>query len=183
MRKIAVFLGASLGNDEIYKQKVEELGQKIVDYGYTLVYGGSKTGLMGLLAKKVHASGGKSIGVTSENLIEGMIEVQYVDELYKVPNIDLRKKMMIDKADCVLCFPGGTGTLEELAQVLSWNKLSLTNRPLVLYNVNGYYEHLYQWMLFGYREGFVKKSEFDRAKLLGNIDGIFEWLEKELQKN
>lgn len=180
MKKIAVFLGASYGNDSIYKQKAEELAQKIVEKGYTLVYGGSKTGLMGVLAKKVHELGGNSIGVTSENLIEEMIEPKYVTELYKVPNIDLRKRMMIDKADCVLCLPGGTGTLEELAQVLSWNKLNLTNRPMVLYNINQYYDGLYDWMTNGCNQGFVKKEEFNRLAKLENVNHIFDWFEKEM---
>ena len=116
---ITVYLGAKEGNDPALKRAVQELGQWIGQSGNALVYGGSKTGLMGEIAKSVLDAG----GTVTETITE-------------------RKTEMIRRGDAFIAFPGGTGTLEEIAEVMSKVSLKQLDAPCILYNLNGYYNGL-----------------------------------------
>ena len=115
---ITVYLGASRGNDPELERAVRELGRWIGTSGNALVYGGSKTGLMGRLARS---------GLTRLIVTEDMAR---------------RKAKMIELGDAFIAFPGGTGTLEEIAEVMSQVSLKQLKAPCILYNLNGYYDHL-----------------------------------------
>ena len=126
---ITVYLGANEGSDPALKQAVEELGRWIGESGNALVYGGSRSGLMGRLAHSVLTAGGEVTGVEPQFFIDS--EVQY-DGLTR----------LIELGDAFIAFPGGTGTLEEIAEVMSKVSLGHLDAPCILYDLDGYYAGL-----------------------------------------
>ena len=136
---ITVYLGATEGNDPFLKEAVRELGAWIGTNGNTLVYGGSKSGLMGELAESVLQAGGKVIGVEPQFFIDAGFVYDEITELITTKDMSERKAKMIELGDAFIAFPGGTGTLEEI-------KVSLKHldAPCILYNLNGYYDSLKQ---------------------------------------
>ncbi len=139
---ITVYLGANRGNDDSLERAAKELGQWIGDSGHALVYGGSKTGLMGVLAENVVESGGKVTGVEPEMFIQSEVQYDGVTELIVTKDFPERKRKMIELGDAFIAFPGGTGTLEEIAEVMSQAALEQLDAPCIIYNLNGYYEGL-----------------------------------------
>lgn len=139
---ITVYLGANKGNDDSLERAVQELGQWIGDSGHALVYGGSKTGLMGILAESAVKSGGKVTGVEPEMFIQSEVQYDGLTELIVTKDFPGRKRKMIELGDAFIAFPGGTGTLEEIAEVISQTALEQLDAPCILYNLNGYYDGL-----------------------------------------
>ena len=137
---ITVYLGANEGNDPFLKETVRELGAWIGTNGNTLVYGGSKSGLMGELAESVLQAGGKVIGVEPQFFIDA----GFVYDEITTKDMSERKAKMIELGDAFIAFPGGTGTLEEITEVMSKVSLKHLDAPCILYNLNGYYDSLKQ---------------------------------------
>ncbi len=139
---ITVYLGANEGNDPTLKDAAGALGAWIGNAGHTLVYGGSKSGLMGELAESVIRAGGKVTGVEPQFFIDAGFEYDAVTELIVTKDMAERKAKMIELGNAFIAFPGGTGTLEEIAEVMSKISLGHLDKPCILYNLNGYYEGL-----------------------------------------
>lgn len=139
---ITVYLGAYEGNDNTIRDAVRELGTWIGESGNTLVYGGSKIGLMGVLAESVIRSGGKAIGVEPQFLIDQVVQYDQLTELIVTENMSQRKAKMIELGDAFIALPGGTGTLEEISEIMSNVSLRLIDAPCILYNHHGYYDDL-----------------------------------------
>ena len=141
---ITVYLGANEGNDPFLKETVRELGAWIGTNGNTLVYGGSKSGLMGELAESVLQAGGKVIGVEPQFFIDAGFVYDEITELITTKDMSERKAKMIELGDVFIAFPGGTGTLEEITEVMSKVSLKHLDAPCILYNLNGYYDSMKQ---------------------------------------
>ena len=141
---ITVYLGANEGNDPFLKETVRELGAWIGTNGNTLVYGGSKSGLMGELAESVLQAGGKVIGVEPQFFIDAGFVYDEITELITTKDMSERKAKMIELGEAFIAFPGGTGTLEEITEVMSKVSLKHLDAPCILYNLNGYYDSLKQ---------------------------------------
>ena len=139
---ITVYLGSARGNDDKLTEAVRELGTWIGNAGHALVYGGSKSGLMGELAESVLLAGGRVTGVEPQFFIDAGLVYDDIDELIVTQDMSERKAIMIARGDAFIAFPGGTGTLEEIAEIMSKVALGHTDAPCILYNLNGYYEGL-----------------------------------------
>lgn len=139
---ITVYLGASCGADPHLAQAVRELGAWIGAAGHTLVYGGSKTGLMGLLAQSALEQGGSVIGVEPECFMAQDLQHDGLTQLIVTRSMAERKAKMIQLGDAFIAFPGGTGTLEEITEVMSQVSLGQLSAPCILYDLDGYYCHL-----------------------------------------
>ena len=139
---ITVYLGASVGNDPAFLPAVQELGNWIGSNGHALVYGGSKSGLMGALADSVLEAGGHVTGVEPSFFIEAEFQHDGIDDLIVTSDMAERKDKMIELGDAFIAFPGGTGTLEEISEIMSKVSLKQLAAPCILYNLNGYYDHL-----------------------------------------
>ena len=140
--KITVYLGANEGNDPALKAAVRELGTWIGESGNSLVYGGSKSGLMGELAESVLTAGGTVTGVEPQRFVDEGFLYDAITELIVTPDITERKTKMIELGDAFIAFPGGTGTLDEIAEIMSKVALQDLDAPCILYNLNGYYHGL-----------------------------------------
>jgi len=139
---ITVYLGAFEGKDKTLKDAVRELGKWIGESGNDLVYGGSDSGLMGVIAQSVLSSGGKVTGVEPKFFIDAELQYDGLTELIVTEDMTERKTKMIELGDAFIAFPGGTGTLEEITEVMSKVSLKHLDAPCILYNLNGYYDGL-----------------------------------------
>lgn len=139
---ITVYLGASEGSDPRLGGAVRDLGRWIGQNGHALVYGGSKSGLMGALAESVLAAGGHVTGVEPQFFVDAGFVYDDIDELIVTRDMSERKAKMIELGDAFVAFPGGTGTLEEIAEVMSMVSLRQLDAPCILYDLNGYYDSL-----------------------------------------
>ena len=138
---ITVYLGSTYGNDPDFKTKIIELGTWIAKNNHTLVFGGSKTGLMGELANSTLNAGGKVIGVEAQMFVDEGVHMDNLTKLYIEKDIADRRTRMIELGDAFIAFPGATGTLEEVSEILSKLSLYQLECPWIFYNVNGYYDH------------------------------------------
>jgi uncharacterized protein (TIGR00730 family) len=142
LKRIAVFCGSSPGASEAYTTEAIRFGKELAKRNITLVYGGSKVGIMGSVADAVLDEGGKVIGVIPRFLEEKEISHKGLTELYTVETMHERKAKMAELADGFVALPGGTGTLEEFFEVLTWAQIGLHQKPCGLLNINGYYTPL-----------------------------------------
>ena len=137
---ITVYLGANAGNDPKLQEAVEALGKWIGENGHDLIYGGSKCGLMGSIAESVLQNGGKVTGVEPQFFVDSELQHDGLTELIVTKDMTDRKTKMIELGDAFIAFPGGTGTLEEIAEVMSKVSLRQLDAPCIWYNLNGYYD-------------------------------------------
>lgn len=139
---ITVYLGAFEGKESALAEAVRELGSWIGRNGNALVYGGSKSGLMGMIADSVLEAGGEVTGVEPQFFIDEEFQHEGLTELIVTADMTERKAKMIELGDAFIAFPGGTGTLEEIAEIMSKVSLKQLDAPCILYNLNGYYDSL-----------------------------------------
>ena len=139
---ITVYLGANEGNNPSLKRAVKELGTWIGKSGNALIYGGSKSGLMGALADSVLNAGGNVTGVEPQFFIENEFQHEGITKLIATKDMSERKNKMIELGNAFIAFPGGTGTLEEITEIMSKVSLKQLNAPCIVYNLNGYYDSL-----------------------------------------
>jgi uncharacterized protein (TIGR00730 family) len=139
---ISIYCGSSLGKSKIYTDMAILLGQAIHKRGIHLVYGGGNVGLMGVIANTMLQLGGKVTGVLPHFLNKKEVGNLDVDELILVNSMHERKQKISDISDAFIAMPGGFGTLEEVAEMLTWSQLGLSKKPIGLYNANGFYDLL-----------------------------------------
>ena len=139
---ITVYLGASSGNSPALEQAVRALGAWIGESGNSLVYGGSKSGLMGVLAESTLHAGGRVTGVEPQFFIDAELQYDAIDELIVTETMAERRTKMIELGDAFIAMPGGTGTLEEISEVMSKLSLGHLDAPCIVYDLDGYYEGL-----------------------------------------
>ena len=156
MARICVFCGSSAGIRESYAAAAASLAQGLVGEGITIVYGGGKVGLMGIVADAAIEAGGEVIGVMPRALVEKEIAHARLSDLRVVGSMHERKAQMAELSDGFIALPGGYGTFEEFCEVLTWTQLGLQQKPCGLLNVDGYYDPLLALFDRAVEEGFVK---------------------------
>ena len=169
---ITVYLGANEGNDPKLKEAVRELGMWIGKSGNSLVYGGSKCGLMGELAESVLTAGGEATGVEPKFFIDAGYEYDALTRLIVTRDMAERKTKMIELGDVFIAFPGGTGTLEEISEVMSKVVLGHTDKPCIIYNLNGYYDHLRALLSEMVSYGLADEKKLAGIKFAADLDEI-----------
>ncbi|OIP00047.1 MAG: Rossman fold protein, TIGR00730 family [Bacteroidetes bacterium CG2_30_32_10] len=168
MKRITVFCGSSSGFSEIYKTKAFQLGQTLAKHNIEMVYGGACVGLMGAVADGVLKEGGKVIGVIPSFLKTKEIAHTHLTELITVNSMHERKIKMHELSDGVIALPGGYGTMDELFEMLTWGQLGLHKKPIGVYNMNNFYESLFQHIQTMVEHGFLK--DINRKMLLLSDD-------------
>ena len=180
MRKknVTVYCGASFGNDERYQKVTKKLGEWIGKNNYNLVYGGGKSGLMGLIADSVLENGGKVTGIITHFLSEREIAHEGITKLIKVDTMSERKKKMADLADIFIALPGGPGTLEEITEVVSWAVLALHPCPCIFFNFDNYYNHIRDFYDLMVAKGYMKKEARDKILFTSSFKEIGNFIIK-----
>ncbi len=174
--RITVFCGANNGKSELYKENAIELGKWIANKNHTLVYGGGKIGLMGVIADTVLENSGEVIGIMPQFLVDREISHKGITEFVIVDDMSERKTQLVDLGDAFIALPGGPGTLEEISQVISWVRVGKKDAPCILMNVNGYYDFLEQYFDKMVEDGFLTKEDRKRTLFTDSIDEMEEFI-------
>ncbi len=168
IRSICVFCGASSGHDPRYASAAAEAGDTLARRGIRVVFGGSRLGLMGAVADAALAAGGEVVGVIPRLLVDRELAHPGLTELLVVETLHERKAAMAGLADAFIALPGGLGTLEELAEVLSWAQLQLHAKPIGLLDIGGYFAALEAFLDRAVDDGFLAAR--NRRLLLRDVD-------------
>ena len=178
---ITVYLGANPGSDPALRTAVRELGTWIGESGHALVYGGSKSGLMGELAHSVLLTGGEVTGVEPRFFVEAGFVYDAITRLIVTEDMSRRKAKMIELGDAFIAFPGGTGTLEEIAEVMSKVSLGHLDAPCILYNLNGYYDALRAQLDRMIEMGLSSPEKQAGIRFADSLDAVREILEGDVR--
>ncbi len=157
-KKICVFCGSSLGNDKAFAAAAKEFSLEIVNQNLSLVYGGAHVGLMGLIADVVLSQGREVIGVIPKGMMTKEIAHEGLTKLHVVESMHERKKLMYELSDYFVALPGGLGTLDELFEIITWKQIGVHQKPIGLWNHNGYYDHLISFIDKAKSLGFIPQS-------------------------
>lgn len=164
MQSVCVFCGSSPGSNPAYREAARSLGRTLAEANVRLVFGGGHVGLMGVVAGAALEAGGEVVGIIPKSLLEREIPHTGLTDLRIVGSMHERKALMSDLSDGFITLPGGTGTLEEFFEVLTWAQLGEHDKPCGLLNVAGYYDPLLAVFDHMVDEGFL--SESNRALVL-----------------
>lgn len=178
---ICVFCGSSLGHSPIYEAAAKELGALMASQGHTLVYGGGNVGLMGVIADSVLQNDGEVIGVIPDFLLQREVGHRGVSKLEVVGSMHERKKRMADLSDAFIAMPGGWGTLDELAEILTWKQLGLITQPVALLNTADFFKALVDQMHKMVDAGFLRASNLDFLLIENSAEKLLASIQRENQ--
>ena len=158
---LCVFCGSNTGRGSRYVDGARRLGRHLAEEGIAVVYGGASVGTMGILADAALEAGGTVIGVIPRQQTGQEIAHQGLTELHVVESMHERKAKMIELAGGFIALPGGLGTLEEFAEVLTWSQLGIHSLPTGLLDTDGYYRHFLAFLDHAVAEGFLRPADRD----------------------
>lgn len=168
MKRVAVYCGSATPADPVYIESARNVGRSLAERGIGIVYGGGKLGLMGAVADSALAAGGEVIGVIPQALVSAEVAHRGLTELHVVETMHERKALFTDLADGFVNLPGGTGTMDELWEALSWAQLGYHADPIGLLNIAGYYDKLVEFWGHMGQVGFLRPQH--RGLLLVDSD-------------
>jgi len=179
--KICVFGAASNEIDKSYIEAVENFGEEMAKRGHSLVFGAGGGGLMGAVARGVHRGGGKIIGIIPSFFRDETIEAIFdkCDELIFTDTMAERKNIMEDLAEAFVTVPGGIGTFEEFFQVLTLKQLARHTKPIAIFDVNGYYKELNDFLSLSVKEKFINQQCYDLYIYSSDSNEILDYVEKD----
>lgn len=175
MKKIAVFCGSSLGFSEIYKNDAIKLGNFFVEKKISLVYGGGKIGMMGILADTMLKKNGEVIGVIPSLLRHEEVAHAKITEMIVTKTMSDRKVTISKLVSGYIALPGGFGTLDEIFEALTLSQLGIEQKPVGILNTNGFFNHLIKQLEVMVTEGYLKESN---KKMLIIADTVEELIAK-----
>lgn len=177
--RICVYGAASPTIDPEYIRLVEIMGGKMAERGHSLVFGGGGNGLMGAAARGVKKGGGHILGVIPKFFGNENIEAIYdaCDKLIEPDTMRERKQIMEDNADAFIIVPGGIGTFEEFFEILTLKQLCRHNKPIAMYNINGYYNEIVEAISAASKKNFIRENCMELFHLTDNLDELFQYIE------
>ncbi|MEN3791445.1 TIGR00730 family Rossman fold protein [Fulvimarina sp. MAC3] len=185
IRSICVYCGSSVGNDPSFVSAAHALGMAIAKAGIRLVYGGGTRGIMGAVSDGVIEGGGQVTGIIPRFLIDMEAterELKRLDELVVTEDMHERKHLMFERSDAFVALPGGIGTLEELVEILTWSQLGRHEKPIVIANLNGFWDPLQNLLDHMDSEGFIHRSQHVRPIVTSDIDSVIPEIESALDR-
>ncbi|MDP3371699.1 MAG: TIGR00730 family Rossman fold protein [Candidatus Paracaedibacteraceae bacterium] len=173
---LCVYCGASERSDPTYRQAAVDMGKIIGKNQLGLVYGGGRMGLMGLIADAVLDNGGKAVGFIPEHLDQREGAHHGLTELYIVDSMHTRKLRMSERADMFIILPGGFGTLDEMFEIITWKQLGIHHKPIVIVNINGYWDPLKQLIDKVVDSHFAYDEHRHFMKIVDSVEGVLAHL-------
>jgi len=174
MKRIAVYCGSATPADPVYIETARTVGRTLAERGIGVVYGGGRLGLMGAVADSALAAGGEVIGVIPDALVNAEVAHRGLTELHTVRTMHQRKQLFADLSDGFLTIPGGTGTMDELWEAMSWAQLGYHALPVGLLNAAGYYDHLIAFVETMAEVGFLRPQHRDLLIVDSELDRLLE---------
>lgn len=171
---LCVYCGSATGRDPACAATAQALGRRCAEAGVTVVFGGGRIGLMGVLADAALAAGGRVVGVIPEHLHAREVGYDAVSELVVVESMHARKALMAERADAFCVLPGGIGTLDELVEIVTWRQLGLHDKPVVLLDQDGYWQPLLDLLRHQQAAGFLRGGYEDLFAVAGSLDEVFQ---------
>ena len=178
MKSVCVYCGANAGARPLYAERARALAAALVDANLSLVYGGGNVGLMGTIADEVLRLGGEVTGVIPTALVEREVGHTGLTRQFIVKDMHERKAMMAQLSDGFIAMPGGLGTLEELFEMLTWAQLGIHAKPVALYNVDGFYDRLVDFIAHARAEGFIHPANAERMMVAADPRGVVALLKE-----
>lgn len=167
-----------MGFDPIYKEKAAELGRVLADHGCELLYGGGSVGLMKIVADVMMERHCKVTGTITQHLLDMRVGHPEIDELIVVETMAERKKILEDMADGFIALPGGIGTMDEFFEAYVLSQLRVFDKPVALYNVNGYYDGLVDFIGHMAKEGFMRKEHAENLIVSNDAKDLLAKMEQ-----
>jgi uncharacterized protein (TIGR00730 family) len=178
IKSLCVYCGSSTPKNEKHREAGKRLGDIMVENDVQLVYGGARVGLMGIIADAVLAGHGTVIGIIPEHLQNYEVGHTGVTKLHIVENMHVRKMMMFDTSDAFAVMPGGYGTLDEMFEMLTWRQLHMHDKPIVLVDVDGYWQPLRQLLDYIIAQGYAQPNTRELLAIVESVDDVLPTLEK-----
>jgi len=178
MKKICVFCGSSMGFNPVYREKAAELGKELAEHGCELLFGGGSVGLMKIVADVMMEKHCKVTGTITQHLLDMHVGHSGIDELIVVETMAERKKVLEDMADGFIAMPGGIGTMDEFFETYVLSQLRVFDKPVALYNVNGYYDGIVQFIDHIVEEGFMRKEHAENLIVSDDPKELLEKMEQ-----
>lgn len=175
---VCVYCGASDRADQIYKTNAVDLGEKIAINGYSMVYGGGRLGMMGLISNAALSKNGQVVGFTTKFLDEREGAQKKLTELHMVNTMHERKNGMYEKANAFLVFPGGYGTLDEFFDVLTLKQIGQHQKPIIILNINQYWDPLIKLFNHIIEKDFAMPKHKEMISVAYSVDEVFEILKQ-----
>lgn len=175
--KICVFGSSSEQIDKVYLETAEQLGSSLAKRGHSVVFGAGKYGVMGAVARGVSGQGGELIGVSPRFFVEDNVLFDDCTELVLTETMRERKGIMEDRSDAFIICAGGIGTFEEFFEVLTLKQLGRHTKPIIIYNVNGYYDSLISMMNKAVSEGFLVQDCCKLFTTAKTVEEVFEQID------
>jgi uncharacterized protein (TIGR00730 family) len=176
VRSLCVYCGSSVGRDPRHVETARLVGELLAESGIRLVYGGGNVGLMGVVADAVMAGGGSVLGIIPVGLFETEQGHRGITELVEVGSMHERKARMAAEADAFLALPGGLGTLEELAEILTWAQLGIHSHPVAVLNVDGFWDPILAFLDGAVDAGFMRSANRALLRVAGSVEDILDVL-------
>ena len=176
--RVCVYCASSRQSDAAYFEAAASLGRSLAECGVTIVYGGGAVGSMGALADAALAAGGKVVGVLPRFMYDLEWGHPRLTELRLVGDLHERKRLMIEEVDAIVALPGGSGTLEELMEAITWKRLGLHGHPIVLVNVRGFFDPLIALLERCIAERFMDQRHRAMWTVVGSADAVVEAIPK-----
>lgn len=174
---VCVFCGSRNGHDEDHSIAAHQLGAALAYRGWSLIYGGGNIGLMGTMARSALVAGGEVIGVIPRSLLEVEVGLRDATELIVTDTLRIRKAIMDERSDAFMALPGGFGTLEELLEVLTLRQLHFHNKPIIIVNLNNFFDPLINLFEHLHRAGYVEERQLKLFEVVESIDGALRYLD------
>ena len=172
MKRLAVYCGSATPSDPIYIESARAVGRTLAERGIGVVYGGGRLGLMGAIADSALEAGGEVIGIIPQALVTAEVAHRGLTELHVVDTMHQRKQAFTDLSDGFVNLPGGTGTMDELWEALSWAQIGYHAKPVGLLNVAGYYDHLIAFYATMGEVGFLRPQHQGILIIDDGLDGL-----------
>ena len=175
---VAVYCGSRMGNNPVYEAAARELGEALAKNDMGLVYGGASIGLMGAVADTVISGGAQAVGVIPTFMLDHEIAHEGLTRLHLTDTMHTRKAIMAEYADAFITLPGGLGTLEEIMEIATWRQLYQHEKPMVILNIDGFYDPLIEHLKHTAAEGFMKQEDIERLVVCDDIESAVSLLNK-----
>ena len=176
-RNIGIFCASSNRMEPVFYEEAKRLGEWIGLQGKTLVYGGANCGLMETLARSVHESGGRVLGVVPQILVDNNRVSGFIDEMVLTPDLNQRKQGIIDRSDIIIAMPGSVGTLDEVFTVLAANTIGIHSKRVLFWNIDGFWDELFQMFRALERRNVINKPLSDYVFVANTFDELIRLVE------
>lgn len=169
---VCVYCGSSSRVADVYKDAARDMGKLIAAEGWKVVYGGGRVGLMGLVADSALEAGAEVVGIIPAHIQQREIEHTDLTELHIVDSMHIRKQMMVDRSDAFIILAGGLGTLDEFFELLTWRQLGLHDKPVVVVNINGYWDKMLEAIDHIADIGFMRAEDRGLFTVVNRLEDV-----------